>query len=491
MEQNRLRKTTIFKPAAGTYIKDSGFRFSRFALGSNCFGSFLHYPASDSKMTTTTVHAPLKAVSPSPLGERQSPVTMGLLWVTMVTSFPTVLIGFEWHRQGFSLLQIVLCAILGSTLLLFYAVPASMLGAKTGKTFGELSSLVFGKHGSHLATFHVFWIFSLFYGMTALFMADAFNGLFHPPVSMPLLAFCFALLMCLNNFWGFSGVVNFARFVAAPCLILWMIITFGRITLGMTATPLAAIICGGNWSMAVTVVTTFIIGFAVWGNEADYWRHGRPSLVGTVWPMAVALLIGEVIFPATGWMVAHVFSITDPKLATDFLNKFSFGGLSVLACLVIGSTYFACQDSNIYGVVSAVDSFVKIPKKVVVLCYALFGAGIAAWLSMSGLVSALEAVTSLNAVFLPTATVLLVCEWFLSRYLPDDKSHLHHTAPRASFRWPAAVALLAGYAVGVLTSGLLPGLSAFHVGVPCLFAWFTAAAIYLPLRLLRECLEIT
>lgn len=421
---------------------------------------------------------------------RRSPLTMGLLWVTMVTSFPTVLIGFEWHKQGFSLLQIVACTVLGSMLLLLYAVPASMLGAKTGKTFGELSSLVFGKHGSHLATVHVFWIFSLFYGMTALFMADAFNGLFHPPIPMAVLAAGFAIIMCLNNFWGFTGVVNFARFVTAPCLIIWMIITFARITMGMSATPLAAIVCGGNWSMAITMITSFIIGFAVWGNEADYWRHGKPSVMGTLVPMACALLIGEVIFPATGWMVAHVFSISDPKIATDFLNKFSFGGLSVLACLVIGSTYFACQDSNIYGVVSAVDSFVKIPKRVVVLTYALLGAGIAAWLSMTGLVSALEAVTSLNSVFLPTASILLVCEWILSRYLPDGKSHLHHKALPRAFRWPAGVALLAGYSVGLLTSGLLPGCAAFHVGVPCLFAWITAAAIYMPLRLMSDRMEM-
>ena len=30
-----------------------------------------------------------------PLSDRRGPATLGLLWVTMVTGFPTVLIGFE------------------------------------------------------------------------------------------------------------------------------------------------------------------------------------------------------------------------------------------------------------------------------------------------------------------------------------------------------------------------------------------------------------
>ena len=141
-----------------------------------------------------------------------------------------------------------------------YTVPAGMVGAWTGKTFGQLAAVVFGARGCHFATIHVFWIFSLFYGMTALFMADAVIGLFHPPISMAVLSFIFGLLMCLNNFWGFAGVINFARYFAAPCLIIWVLTTFVRVALGLAATPLAAIIVDGeqSWPMALTVITSFI-----------------------------------------------------------------------------------------------------------------------------------------------------------------------------------------------------------------------------------------
>ncbi|MBS2010015.1 MAG: cytosine permease [Cyanobacteria bacterium SZAS TMP-1] len=427
------------------------------------------------------------------LPERRSSLTMGLLWVTMVTSFPTVLIGVEWHKQGFSLTQVIACTIFASNLLLLYTVPAGMVGATTGKTFGQLAAAVFGKKGCHFATMHVFWIFSIFYGMTALFMADAFTGLFHPPLKMEILTFVFALLMSLNNFWGFSGVVNFARFFAAPCLILWVLITFFRVLFGLSATPLAATLGDGHatWSVALTAITTFIIGFACWGNEADYWRHGRISVMGTAIPVAAALIIGEVIFPITGWMVAHLYNLSEMGAATDFLNKFSFGGLALLACLVIGAQYFASQDSNIYGVVSAVESFLRVPKKVVVFAYAILGGFIGVWLTVTGLTKSLEAITSLNAVFLPGTTVIVICEWLLGKYLSRGSSHLepYETGcepPVPAFYWPAIIALLIGYTVGVVTSGVVPGLDRFHVGIPFLFAWFSGVFSYIPLRYLAH-----
>jgi hypothetical protein len=217
--------------------------------------------------------------------------------------------------------------------------------------------------------------------------------------------------------------------------------------------------------------------------------------MGTALPVAAALLIGEVIFPITGWMVAHLFHITDTAEATNLLNRFSFGGLAVLACLVIGAQYFASQDSNIYGVVSAVESFFTVPKRVVVFTYGVVGGIIAVWLSITGLAKAMEAITSLNCVFLPGATVIIVSEWFFGRYFAKGQGHLSKdpAGPSSStpaFYWPAITALLIGYTVGVATSGVIPGLGALHVGIPFLFGWFAGVASYIPLRFIshrRQC----
>jgi purine-cytosine permease-like protein len=425
--------------------------------------------------------------------EKRSPLTMGLLWVTMVTAFPTVLIGVEWHKQGLSLLQVVACTLFASNLLLLYTVPSALIGAATDKTFAGLCAAVFGRLGGHFATIHVFWMFPVFYGMTALFMADAVTGLFHPPVSKPVLSFVFSILMVLNNLWGFSGVVNFARFFAAPCLIVWVSLTFARAALGLSSEPgigaeLAAFSAHTqtSWPLALTTITSFIVGFAAWGNEADYWRHGQPRVMSTALPVAAALLIGEVIFPITGWMVAQLFHVSDTATATEVLNKFSFWGMSSLAVTVIGAQYFASQDSNIYGFVSAVESYARVSKKLILSGYALVGGALAVWLSIYGLSKSLEAITSLNCVFLPGATALVITEWCLGNFIQDGTTQKHAViteAPKSNFRWPALVALLCGYAVGIATSGVIPGTEALHVGIPFLFAWFTGVLIYLPWRI--------
>ena len=83
-----------------------------------------------------------------PQSERRGPFTMGLLWITMVTAFPAVLVGFEWCKQGFTLTQVLACTSLSCLILLAYAIPASQLGAVSGLSYAALSRSIFGRWGS-------------------------------------------------------------------------------------------------------------------------------------------------------------------------------------------------------------------------------------------------------------------------------------------------------------------------------------------------------
>ena len=155
-------------------------------------------------------------IAPVPLTERRGPVTMGLLWITMVTAFPTVLIGFEWCKSGFTLLQVLAGTIISCFLLLLYAIPATQLGARSGLSYTALSRNIFGRWGSRLIAINLILIFLGFYGVMALMLADALKGLFHWSVATALLAAIIAILMSVNNFFSFKGIANFARFIAAP-----------------------------------------------------------------------------------------------------------------------------------------------------------------------------------------------------------------------------------------------------------------------------------
>src|SRR5688572_30596271 len=93
-------------------------------------------PASDGTPGTTyedNVHRPV------PAHLRRGPFTMGLLWITMCTGLPCVIMGFEWHRTGMSLIQVLTSTVLSSLVLLAYLIPAAWLGARSGRSFISLS----------------------------------------------------------------------------------------------------------------------------------------------------------------------------------------------------------------------------------------------------------------------------------------------------------------------------------------------------------------
>ena len=428
------------------------------------------------------------------LEDRRHPLAMGLLWITMVTSFPTVLIGVEWYKNGFSLPQVLACTVFSAVVVLLFCVPSAQLGTITGRTYAHLNRSVFGRWGARLTTFNLIAIFLACYAFGALCMADAVSGLFSVPLSIGVMAACFSFLMCLNNLWGFSGVVNFAKYFAAPCLIAWVGFTFFRAVVAYnTATIMPIQPTSVSWTVALGAIASFVIGFSVWGNEADYWRHAKPGVKRTAIPLTVALCIGQIIFPITGWMVAQISQVTDTARATAFMNEFSFGGVALLALIVIGAQYFAAADSNLYAVVEAFENLFKVKKRHVVFGYAFICALVAYWLSFSGMAKSIEVISTLNGILIPTGTTILLCEWSIAKLVSHKHSRIFdqiqemHQLP--ALRLPAMLAFTIGCSVGIATAGLIPSLEPLHIGIGCLNAWATAAIIYLPTRLLEEKLK--
>jgi len=426
------------------------------------------------------------------LQNRRHPLAMGLLWITMVTSFPTVLIGVEWYKNGFSLTQVFTCTVFSAVIVLLFCVPSAQLGTVTGRTYAHLNRSVFGRWGARLTTFNLIAIFLACYAFGALCMADAVSGLFSVPLSIGIMAACFSFLMCLNNLWGFSGVVNFAKYFAAPCLIAWVAFTFFRAIMAYsTATTIVPLQhTSVSWTVALGAIASFVIGFSVWGNEADYWRHAKPGIKRTAIPLTVALCIGQIIFPITGWLVAQISQVTDTARATAFMNEFSFGGVAILALIVIGAQYFAAADSNLYAVVEAFDNLFKVKKRHIVFGYAFICALVAYWLSFSGMAKSIEVISTLNGILIPTGTTILLCEWSIAKLVSHKRSRIFdqilsmHELP--ALRIPAMLAFAIGCSVGVATAGLIPSLEHWHIGIGCLNAWATAAVIYLPARLIEE-----
>jgi purine-cytosine permease-like protein len=410
---------------------------------------------------------------------------MGLVWLTMVTAFPAVLIGFEWFKEGFNFAQVAICTVISCLILLAYSIPASQLGARTGLGYCALSRSVFGQWGTRLVTANLVWVFLAWYGLAALLMARAVNDLFHLNCSVLWMSVGFAFLMAFNNFFGFKGVANFARFFAAPALIAWVGYTFFK---AISNTPIAVLTEQPHQPMmhALTAISSFVIGFAIWGNETDYWRFSKAGALRSAVPLAVALLIGQVIFPISGWLVARATGITDSSAATLFLNNYSFAGVAVAGIIILAASYFAANDSNLFALGSAIESIWPLKHRITVTVAATIGALVAAFLSIYESTKAIDVMASLNCIFMPMPTVIQLTEWYLrGRLFPGsyESSTMAEFSEPPAIRWPAAIAWLSGIVVGVSTSGLIPALSSFHVGISAVQAWLTAALVYAGFRL--------
>ncbi len=440
---------------------------------------------------TNTISAPLiesqdHALDVVPLSERRSPITMGLLWITMVTGFPSILVGFEWVKNGLVFQQVLSCLILSNVVLLLYAVPACFLGSQTGLTYSLLSRSVFGQWGSRLISVCLVVLSMGWYGLTAYLMADALKGLFHLDIPVALLSAGFGILMAFNNFFGFSGIANFAGYIAAPVLVAWVGFTFFKASGNFTPMMFAEQ-PHQSFGAALSLISAFVLGYGAWGNEPDFWRYGRPRTSFVVVPLVVAVVIGQVVFPITGWILGQMTHITEFSKATAFMNQYSFGGLAPVAALVLFVTYFALADSCLYGSINGVENLHEFPRKRLVAALTIVGAILAAWLS--GYARAFQDVAALSSIVLPCATVIMLAEAYVVPCFSKnaiDLSRVYEFSELPKINSSAVIAFVTGSAAGIATAGIIPSMEFIHVGISGLQAWLVSFLLYVAFRFFAE-----
>ncbi|CAN5142103.1 hypothetical protein BH10CYA1_BH10CYA1_37950 [soil metagenome] len=436
-------------------------------------------PSAASEIVTESQDHALDAV---PLSKRRSPITMGLLWITMVTGFPSVLVGFEWVKQGLVFQQVLICLILSNLVLLLYAIPACYLGSQTGLTYSLLSRSIFGQWGSRMISVCLVVLSMGWYGLTAYLMADALKGLFQLDVPVAVLSFAFGILMAFNNFFGFSGIANFAGYLAAPVLVAWVGFTFCKASPNLTPAMFSEQ-PHQTFGAALSLISAFVLGYGAWGNEADFWRYGRVRKSFVVVPLVVSIVIGQVIFPITGWILAQMTHITEFAKATSFMNQYSFGGAAPVAALVLFVTYFALADSCLYGSINGVENLHEVSRRKLVASLTVVGAFLAAWLS--GYPRAFQDVASMSSIVLPCATVIMLAEAYVVPCFSKNAINLRRVyefneLPKVNCS--AVIAFIAGSAAGIGTAGMIPALEFLHFGISGLQAWFVSFSLYTAFR---------
>jgi purine-cytosine permease-like protein len=416
-----------------------------------------------------------------PLNRRRPLWHFGGLWLTFQSGFSFLFVGFTLHNAGYRLLATFGIVLLAAAVYTVYGTFAAYLGSRTGQTHSLLSRSIFGRSGSGLVCIFLIlgpigWV-----GYQANLLAQIWDGLYGWR-AVTAIGIVLAVLMIFNNLFGFTGISAIARYIITPLMFLWVVylvikgLTEGSGFLGATPKDIAPT---GFWLALGTV-----IGFAIWGNEPDLFRYGKPKLWWPVPAYVFGFTFGLLLFGVGGWMVAQVSDNADFGPAVHATTVFSLFGLFWLAWILALAGQVAVNDGNYYEGINAVQNLIggwrRWRRVYTCLVVAAIG-GLAAWIVPDVLTNGFMKLASFQAITLPCATIIMATDHFVIPRLfrvSRPLTKVPSWAETAVINWPGVVALIGAVLFGAAGSGLIGSSSTywyFDIGE----TWVLAAVLYI------------
>jgi purine-cytosine permease-like protein len=426
-----------------------------------------------------------------PLTKRRPTWHLQALMMTFWAGFSYVFMGFSLNEAGFTLGKAVFIILLGTAVYWAYGMCAAYLGSRTGQTHSLLTRSVFGVSGSIIVSAiivltQIGW--AGFQGNLTVQILSGMYGWGH----VLIIGVILTVLMITNNFLGFTGITNFARYVVTPVMTLWLtFLVVKALTTGgssvLAAHPKAVV------PMGFFPALTLVIGFVMWGEEPDFFRFARPKFwtAGAIY--AFSLIFGFVLSGVGGWVMGQIAGTADFGPAVRTITSYSLFGALWLAVIVLVLGQVSVNDGNYYVVTNAMQNllggFRRWRRQYTCLIAAALG-GLSAWIVPYVITSGFERVAGFTAIGVPTATIIMAIDHFVVPRLlrisrPLDKVPAWHETGNAN--WPAIVALLVAVGLGAWASGLLPGGAPnLNLGLVPLEAWALGGLLYLGLIALAQ-----
>ncbi|MEI7779660.1 MAG: cytosine permease [Actinomycetes bacterium] len=407
------------------------------------------------------------------------------LWVTLYAGFSYMALGSELYSFGYKLSQMLTVVLVSTVCYLAYSIPAAYLGAVKGQTHALMGRSVFGLTGSMIVSVFVLVAPLGWVGYQANTLAIMWNSLFNwTPVLW--LGVAIAVLGITNNVLGFTGITAFARWIAAPVTVVWVL----WMVIKAFATTDSAVLHSSMPGTPVSPLTLGIIaalGFATYGNEPDLFRYAKPQMKATVPPLFFGLLVGQILFPLAGWILAA--RVQSPDFGKGFSEAvtFSLFGFSFLAFLLATATQVAVNDANYYESLNAGQNlfggWAKWRRFYTCIVIAIGGGFMAWWVPQNS--ANFFRVTTWLAVSIPTATVIMYMDQLLLPKIFKGYDRNMSKVPAwdqvAKGNWPGIVSLLVAVCFGAYGSGVFPGQSGYPLdgwGIVPVEAWIIAAVLY-------------
>jgi purine-cytosine permease-like protein len=391
-----------------------------------------------------------------PLDRRRPQWHFAGLWTTFAAGFSFLFLGFELH-DGNSIGRVIGITVLGYGMYAAYAMFGAYLGSRTGQTHALLTRSIFGLGGSWIVCAFVIVAPLGWVGYQAGLMVQIWDGLYGWGHVFTL-TLAFGGIMILNNLLGFTGISVFARYLVTPLIILW--VAYMVIKAATTdSSKLSGTPHGAGFPFWVGVVA--VIGFAMWGNEPDVWRYGKPSFW---WPAPSYIFAGcmFLLFVVGGWMMAQLSNSADFGAQMKYIAHYSLFGWLWLAWLLATISQFAINDGNYYESVNAGQNLVGAWKRWrrPLTCLIIAGGGVlAAWLVNYHYLNGWFKVAGFLAVTVPCATVIMAVDHFLLPRLFNISRPLTKVPAweeTGFMNVPAVLALLGAVFFGVTGTAVWP-----------------------------------
>jgi purine-cytosine permease-like protein len=419
-----------------------------------------------------------------PAEKRRSNVTMFLLWATLQVSVAYMYTGFLARSQGLTLTDMIVAGVLAAVVIFMYGVLSANLGAFTGQTHTLLTRTIYGRYGSGFVSVLLIVMGMGWYAYQAFFMALILQALFGLSDTLVLiLSAVFGFVMIANNLFGFQGVAAYARYLAAPLLLVW---GFYALIKGFATVPSADLFSAPHVKEVTTsipVIMGLLIGGAAWGNEPDIFRYSKPRRPFNIPTLAFGYLVGSLVFPIAGYLMAELSNAGDLAGVMSYFVTFSLFGLTGLGVIVFLVNQFALNDGNLYESINAMQNVFGWKRYISVLILGVAGAIVAA--KMASVQNSFFIVANISGIFVPCATTIMAIDHFVVPRLFGLRRPTQKVTPwdeTAAINWVGVIALVIALIVGAYTGGLIPGTAGFgttNIGLPTLQSWLVAALVYL------------
>ena len=418
-----------------------------------------------------------------PLDRRRPIWHFAGLWASFAAGFSFLFVGTELYAGGHDLGSTAGITVLGIAIYVAYAIVASYLGSRTGQTHALLTRSIFGVSGSWLVSAFIIVGATGWTGFQAGLMVQIWDGLYSWG-HVELLAIVFAGLMVFNNLFGFTGITVFARYIVTPLIILWIVYLVIKVL--TTDSGILNHQPKGGGGLTFWAGLAVVIGFAMWGNEPDIFRFGKPRFWWPLPAFGFALIFGFLLFSVGGWMMADLAGTTDFGPVVRQTTEYSLFGAFWLAFIVGTLSQVSLNDGNYYEAINGGQNIIggwRRWRRVYTCLIIAAGGCLAAWLVNYHFANGFFKVAAFLAITVPTASVIMFIDHFLlPRWFGISRPLVKIPAwsQTAWFNWPALIALCGAVFFGAWASGIVPGEDSSRLwGIPPLEAWVIGGVTYI------------